>query len=286
MADDDPSSRLDGGSDERFTIAAGRASASIDARAGGRVEQISVGNQPLFITPDASRAATTSWGSFPMAPWVGRIRHGRFDFDGRAHQLVRNHLDGPEGPDDQVRRHAIHGTVFARSWVVDSTTSTTIAMHCSLSADGWPFAGGVARQHIEISERSLECGLTVETADIPFPAVIGWHPWLIAPDRLHFQPDAMYRRDRLGIPTGALGEPTAGPWDDCFIADGPVVAEYERDDAPRVSIAADCDHWVIFDEHAGALCIEPQSGPPDGLNIGHELVTSGRPLERAMRISW
>ena len=283
---------------EPITIAAGSAAAIVDHVAGGRVAQITVAGQPLLIEPDAARSPTVAWGSFPMAPWAGRIRRGRFEFGGRVHQLERNHLDGPrdaagaepgdrEGSDHDDRWHAIHGTVFVRPWEIEQVTATAVSLRCPLADHGgWPFPGGTARQRIEISGDRLECVLSLEASEAPFPAVIGWHPWFLRPARLHFEPRAMYERDHHGLPTGAIVPPTEGPWDDCFVATGPAIVEYDRDDAPRVTVSSDCDHWVVFDEPETSICVEPQSGPPDGLRLGHQMVAPGRPLERTMRISW
>lgn len=270
--------------------------ASIDTVAGGRVAQITVAAQPLLIDADPSRSTTITWGSFPMAPWAGRIRQGRFTFDGVDHQLECNHVDVVR---DAPHRHAIHGSVHARRWNVEHATATSVTMVCPLDGGGvdddgggggggglgWPFEG-TARQRIEVSDDHLDCELSVESAGSRFPAVIGWHPWFPASTSLRFRPDSMYRRDKFGLPTGALVTPTPGPWDDCFISTGPAILEYDREEAPLVTIASDCDHWVVFDEPADTICIEPQSGPPDGLNIGYEIITPDRPLTRSMRISW
>ena len=105
--------------------------------------------------------------------------------------------------------------------------------------------------------------LGVESTGADFPAEIGWHPWFRKPDGLEFTPTAMYERDDVGVPTGALVEPTPGPWDDCFVNTGPVVLRYDRPIASLVRIESDCDHWVVFDEPSDATCVEPQSGPPD-----------------------
>lgn len=290
MSEDLTASRLA----DHLMIRSGRATASIDVRAGGRVAQLTAGGQPLLVEPDATRAATTRWGMFPMVPWAGRIRHGRFAFEGREHRLERNHLDPPSAAsvaptDDEARRHAIHGTVFTRPWAIDEVTSTSVSMHCSLDADApanWPFAGGTARQRFDVSDNGLQCALSVETTRSTFPAVIGWHPWFAKPSRLRFHPTTMYERDSLGIPTGELVKPTAGPWDDCFVAAGPAIIEYDRELAPVVTVSSDCDHWVIFDEPEDSICVEPQSGPPNGLERGYELVTPDLPLTRTMRISW
>lgn len=53
--------------------------------AGGRLGSVTVGNRELLVTSSAD--GTFSWGSYPMTPWAGRVRHGRFAFAGREHTL-------------------------------------------------------------------------------------------------------------------------------------------------------------------------------------------------------
>ncbi|MEM1333882.1 MAG: hypothetical protein AAGG08_10520 [Actinomycetota bacterium] len=65
---------------------------------------------------------------------------------------------------------------------------------------------------------------------------------------------------------------------------------YERAAAARVEVTSDCDHLVVFDRPAHATCVEPQSGPPDAVNLGGahapDVVAPGSPLRRTMTISW
>ncbi len=50
-----------------------------------------------------------------------------------------------------------------------------------------------------------------------------------------------------------------------------------------VDIASDSDWYVVFDELADYVCVEPQSGPPDGLHAvgeswaGPAIASPGRP---------
>jgi aldose 1-epimerase len=248
----------------------------IDVEMGGRIAQIEVDGQPLLWTRPA---AAVGWGSYPMAPWAGRLRGGRFEFAGAAHQLDLNHVD------EDGTRHAIHGTVFASPWTVDDGDHTTIRLHSPLQRSGWPF-GGVARQTITATGSSVRCELSVESTGDAFPAAIGWHPWFLEPDRLTFTPSEMYRRDGIGLPTAELVDPLPGPWDDTFLNTDPVVLHYDRSAASTVAVSSDCDHWVVYDQPAYATCVEPQSGPPDALSMRPELVTPGTPLHRWMDISW
>jgi aldose 1-epimerase len=265
--------------DSTLILRAGEVTVTGHPATGARIGQIIVAGQPLLVdVPTEERPHPMSWGSFPMAPWAGRIREGRFSFGGADHHLAINHHDGP----DPRNAHAIHGLAFDRPWHVHDVSDTSWT--CSLEFD-WEF-GGVATQTVAVHHDHLDVTLVVESTGAAFPAEIGWHPWFRKPDRLEFTPATMYLRDTFGIPTGELVEPSEGPWDDCFVSTGPVALHYERTTAPLVRVESDCDHWVVYDHPSHATCVEPQSGPPDAFNLNPHVVTTSAPLTRTMTISW
>jgi aldose 1-epimerase len=258
-------------------LEAGLARVTIDLAAGGRIAQIEVRGQPLLWP---GPAPAIGWGSYPMAPWVGRVRNGRFDFGGTPYELTLNHVD------EDGTEHSIHGTVFDAPWTLDHVNDSAAELHCELTPTAWPF-GGTARQSITLTDTSVRCELSVESDGDPFPAAVGWHPWFLKPDHLDFRPTAMYRRDGIGLPAADLVEPVPGPWDDTFLNTEPVTLRYaDRTIAAMVTVTSDCDHWVVYDQPTFATCVEPQSGPPDALTMQPRLVTSEEPLRRWMQISW
>jgi len=207
-----------------------------------------------------------------MVPYAGRIRRGRFTFQGASYEVPLR-LDG----------HAIHGSAFVDRWDVLDVGLEHIELQCALE---WPF-GGTAHQHIQLTPVALVCVLSVLAGDKAMPVTIGWHPWFRTPadDRLEF--DAMYLRDEDYIPSGELvTPPPPRPWDDCFVgAHHPLQLRYE--DGPTVTVSSDCDHWVVFDQLAHATCVEPQSGPPDAVNLGlASVLAPGELLQRTMTIAW
>jgi len=301
---------------------AGRwAEAVIDLDAGARLRRLTVGDahDSVEILAEVSADAdptSSGWGSYPMAPWAGRLRHGRFDHPGAATTLRRNHRDGsgtgggPISPSiepidgelpcagDELA-HAIHGTVFGRRWQVAEQTGATLVVTCSLTdpadplALDWPHSG-TARQRITLGHDSIECELAVQFDDASVPVVIGWHPWFAKPDRLDVDVDAEYEVDDIGLPTGQLIEPSPPPWDTCFASSAPAVLQYDRRLANDVTVTSDCDHLVVYDKPAHATCVEPQSGPPDAVNLAAR-GAAPRPIEvpdigqsacHTMTISW
>ena len=65
-------------------ITSERATLTIDAEDGGRVSSLVVNDMELLVTEGAK---PTRWGSFPMAPWAGRLGFARLYFDGRTHEF-------------------------------------------------------------------------------------------------------------------------------------------------------------------------------------------------------
>ena len=180
-----------------LTLTADDVTVTVHPDAGCRIGQISVAGQPLLVdVPDVSHAMT--WGSFPMAPWAGRIAHGRFTFDGIEHQLDINHHDG-DGP---RRAHAIHGLVFDRPWVHDDlhdVSDTSCTASCGFD---WGF-GGQVTQTIELHADRVTTTLTIESTGRAFPAELGWHPWFRKPDRSGVLTDRDVRTRRVRHPRRA-----------------------------------------------------------------------------------
>lgn len=240
------------------TIGTGRIVVEIDRFSGGRVAQIRVGETPLLVGPGEAGSSPIAWGAYPMVPWAGRIRHGRFEFDGRRYQLPLNHGD-----------HAMHGVGLALPWNEDARDTDSIELSLELPADDrWPFGGSVT-QSIGVDDGGVSFAMTVTATDRAFPVSFGWHPWFRKPTALDFHPVSMYRRDDDHIAVDELVDVSAAPWDDCFINHRPVGMSI---DAVDVTLSSECKHWVVYDEPAHATCVEPQTGPPDAFNIAPLIV--------------
>ena len=261
---------MSGGADV-LELRAGSASLVVSAADGGRLTSVVVGGRELLW---ANRNdGLYGWGSYPMVPWAGRIRHGRFAFLGREYQLPIN-----------MPPHALHGVVLDRPWTMTGPDSMTIDLD-----ERWPFRGRV-RQDFALSEDGLAVTLTVE-ADEPMPAMVGWHPWFRrvlsdgeAPVTFEFSADEMLVRDAEGMPTGERVAPSAGPWDDAFtgVTAGPTLTW----PGLRLELGATSEWWVVYSEPGHAICVEPQSGPPNAANSGPDVAAPGAPLAHTMTWRW
>jgi aldose 1-epimerase len=263
MADAPPSASL--------VLEAGDVRATIRPDQGGRVSSLVIGGPEVIVTgdPDPMR-----WGCYPMAPFAGRIRHGRFAFAGVEHAL-------PLG----MPPHAIHGVVWDRPWRVDGPETLSIDLD-----DRWPFRGRLT-QRLALEPDGMRFELELEVDD-RMPATIGWHPWfrrhLVDGDPsvvVELDADEMLVRDAEGIPTGERIAPPPGPWDDAFtgVHGEPALTWPGR---LRLRLASTCPWWTAYTEPANAVCVEPQSGPPNAVNGTPEVVEPGRPLVHTMRWRW
>ena len=249
---------------------------TLDEATGGRVTSLSVQGTELLVQEGEDMF---HWGSFPMAPWVGRLRDGTLRYNGREHQFPLN-----------CPPHALHGLVTERHWQVTGPRELSVDL-----AEPWPWRGRVV-QRIATETDSLVFHLRVESAE-PMPVAIGWHPWFRKEIQrgceagrleaeLRVSPRQMCLNDASGLPTGELGPPTPPPWDDCFtgMADDPVI---RWGDFLELRVQSTCRYWVIYDREDDGLCVEPWSDPPNSLNMSAaRVVAPGQPLEETMRWTW
>jgi len=174
--------------------------------------------------------------------------------------------------------------VLDRPWRVDGPDAISIEMD-----ERWPYRGRVT-QRFALTEDGLDIEMTLEAFE-PQPAAIGWHPWFRralepggTPVSLAFDAAEMLVRDEEGIPSGERTTQPDGPWDDCFtgLRSDPVLTW----PGLRLTLSSSCAWWVVYTEPEYAVCVEPQSGPPDAANLAPQVVEPGVPLTHTMRWRW
>ncbi|MEW1720994.1 aldose 1-epimerase [Streptomyces sp. NPDC093109] len=259
-------------SEESIRLAAGDAELTINPANGCRISSLRIGGTELLRQGER-------YGCFPMVPWCGRIENGRFRNGDEQHQMP---LNSPP--------HAIHGTGRNTAWSTASAGKSEAAFTYDL-ADPWPYRGRVT-QLFELTEDALTLTLGVEAHDTSFPAQAGWHPWFqrsLAGGReveIDFSPEWQEERGDDHLPTGRRIAPLPGPWDDCFGMPDGVDVKLTWPEQLELTVKSRAEWVVMYDEQAEAVCVEPQSGPPNGLNTLPRLVTQIEPLEIASTWSW
>ncbi|MCX4737779.1 aldose epimerase family protein [Streptomyces antibioticus] len=256
---------------EEITLAAGDAEVTVLPGNGGRIGGVRVGGLELLRQGER-------FGCFPMVPWCGRIRDGRFRDGGAVHQMPLN-----AGP------HAIHGTARDGAWKVARRSAAETVLTYDL-VEPWPYPGRVT-QVVALTADFLTLTIGVEAHDSSFPAQIGWHPWfhrnLGGQDvQVDFEPAWQEERGDDHLPTGNRIAPKPGPWDDCFGMPGGVDVTLTWPGQLELKVTSPEQWAVVYDEQEAAVCVEPQTGPPDGLNTLPRLVTPLEPLEATTTWSW
>ncbi|MFT7473363.1 MAG: aldose 1-epimerase [Verrucomicrobiales bacterium] len=249
----------------------GRATVAVDVANGGRVSSLRIDGVE-FLVGSGTGSGPLSWGLYPMVPFAGRLRNGHVSFEGREVQLPLT--NGP---------HAIHGYGFTNPWTRLSETEIRYELH-----HPWPWKGDVI-QRFELRESSLTLVIQVNAVDRQ-PFQLGWHPWFNRTvstgeeATLKFEAQSMFARDTAGIPSGHLTTPSAGPWDDCFtdIRSGPTLRWGDL----VLQLSSTAHQWTIFDKPEHALCIEPQTGPPNALNDDPEVLECGESRQETFTIQW
>jgi aldose 1-epimerase len=251
---------------------------------GGQPVELSVGDVTVVVDPDRG-ARARSWtvgghellarrgddpvenGMYPMAPWAGRVRGNRVEWHGDVHALPATY-----GP------WALHGTVPRQAGAVVSHETGPDSALVVVRFDGLPDWPWPARVDISwhLRPRELTTVIGVHALAEPFPVTVGWHPWFRrrlevgAPLEWSLAATSRLERGEDHLPTGRLlpHDPTAGPFDDAFLVpDGRALVRWPG--ALSLDVSGDGEWYVVFDELAEAACVEPQSGPPDGLREGY-----------------
>ncbi|MBO0652229.1 aldose 1-epimerase [Streptomyces triculaminicus] len=253
-------------------LKAANAAVTLDPGNGCRLNSLKIDDTELLRQGD-------HYGAFPMVPWCGRIELGRFRNGGDVHQMPVNHPP-----------HAIHGTGRDTAWRTARADERSAAFTYDL-ADPWPYSGRVT-QLAELTENSLTLTMGVETYDDSFPAQAGWHPWFLRnlgtgkDVEIGFQAAWQEERGDDHLPTGRRITPRPGPWDDCFGMPDGVDVTLTWPGALELKITSRAEWVVVYDEQTEAVCVEPQSGPPNGLNTHPRLVTPIDPLEISTTWTW
>lgn len=106
--------------------------------------------------------------SFPLVPYVNRIRGGRFQFRSRDVQLAPN-MEGDPSP--------LHGQGWLAAWDVIESSDTRAELRFFHEAGEWPWRYE-ARQFFRLSESGLSVELCCRNlSDEPMPCGLGQHPY-------------------------------------------------------------------------------------------------------------
>jgi aldose 1-epimerase len=126
------------------------------------------GKIPVFRGVAPGEGAILDQASFPLVPFVNRIRGGAFRFRGREVRLAPN-LEGDPNP--------LHGTGWLAAWDVEKRRNSEAVLRFRHASGAWPWTFHAA-QHLALDANGLTLTLTcTNESREPMPCGLGLHPY-------------------------------------------------------------------------------------------------------------
>ena len=159
-------------SDDTVILEAGRLRLELSPSIGGSISGFDwlsdLTAQPILRRCNSGGGNVLDAGSFPLVPYVNRIRGGRFTFRDREVRLEPN-MAGDRSP--------LHGQGWLVPWKVEKADDRGALLSFRHEAGEWPW-DYEARQEFMLDERRLTILMTCRNCSAePMPCGLGQHPY-------------------------------------------------------------------------------------------------------------
>ncbi len=193
---------------ERIALGASSLQLSIDPDTGGSIaafDWVEGGrNVPILRGCGDVSGEVLAMGSFPLVPFVNRVRDGRFTFRGRTVTLARN-MASDASP--------LHGQGWLSAWQVDAADATSATLSFDHVPGEWPWAYRAA-QRFALDAHGLTLTLScLNQSDEPMPCGLGQHPYFhcTATTRIATRVSEVWTIDEQVLPVDRI--PATGEYD-------------------------------------------------------------------------
>ncbi len=155
-----------------LTLASGPLELLLSPATGGSIARFAWRGEgrtiPILRGCDGDPEHVLATGSFPLVPYVNRIRGGRFSFRGRDVRIAPN-MVGDRSP--------LHGQGWLGAWIVEQASDNSASLAFDHPAGEWPWHYA-AEQHFALTADELTVELTCRNlSDSPMPCGLGQHPY-------------------------------------------------------------------------------------------------------------
>jgi len=155
-----------------IVLVAGQLRLTLSPSIGGAISAVEWmaedGWRPILRKSHSGLEKVLDAASFPLVPFVNRIRDGRFTFRGSEVVLAPN-MAGDPSP--------LHGQGWLGHWDVETSDERKAVLSFHHEAGEWPWSYE-ARQEIALDERGFSAALTCRNrSDEPMPCGLGHHPY-------------------------------------------------------------------------------------------------------------
>jgi aldose 1-epimerase len=160
------------GEGSTVTLVAGRLRLSLSPLIGGAISAFEwmedSAPRPILRKSHTLLENVLDAASFPLVPYVNRIRDGHFTFRGREVRLAPN-MAGDPSP--------LHGQGWLNPWIVEDSGDRRAVLTYRHHSGEWPWSYE-ARQEFAINEGGLSVTLSCTNSDTePMPCGLGQHPY-------------------------------------------------------------------------------------------------------------
>jgi aldose 1-epimerase len=153
-------------------LAAGGLRVGLSASIGGSISSLEwvdgTFSRPILRESHSPLEKAVEAASFPLVPYVNRIRGGRFTFRGREVRIMPN-MAGDPSP--------LHGQGWINPWVVEEAGERTARLSFRHESGEWPWTYE-AVQDFAVDEGGVTIKLECRNvSDEPMPCGLGQHPY-------------------------------------------------------------------------------------------------------------
>lgn len=226
----------------------------------------------------------------PILLPANRTYMGRFTFEGKEYSLKVN---------EPANNASLHGFVHLQSFeLTEYGADRATVRYTNRSAEVYPFDFTLS-VYYSVDEQGFSARYEiVNDGDGNMPLTFCLHTTFVEPESFCVPIDMCQEKDSHHIPTGRYVELNDGEKEIVTgsRSKGKVISGYYRSCGNiahvgdyTYSVSDNFDHWIFFNGRgeSGLLCVEPQAGAVNGLNIegGHIVLPPHERIEFTTRIS-
>lgn len=247
------------------------------------------GTPILRSTEPAALTSARPSACYPLVPYSNRLAYRQFRWQGRDYTTQQNFDDNP---------HSVHGMGWQRPWKIVSSSGLEALIELVHPGDAdWPFPFE-ATQHFALTPASVTVEMVfTNTAGLPQPVGLGWHPYFTKRARSHLQialasrwdSDAAQLPVRQVAQPGIDGDVSQLDFDNCF--DGWRRPARIGDEKFALQLTSSLDRLVIFTpQDKPYFCVEPVSHVSNAIHMadpaahGLRTLAPGERFEATMKL--
>ena len=277
---------------DTITLKFGDWQADVCPRLGGNIIGLSYKDEAVLrplVNEDDLKINPYLWGAPILMP-ANRTKAGKFNFEGREYTLPLN---------EPLHDNNLHGSVLYQVFdLVEADEAHAVLRLVDKECASYPFPFAMTVTYA-LSENGLTADYEVENiGEGNMPLTFCLHATFVEPEDFTCPIDLAEERDPHHIAVGRYIElnPTEKAIADSSPSRGISISGYYRASGKtarigsyKYSVSENFDHWIFYNGagKGGYLCVEPQAGRVNGLNMadGHIVLAAGEKIRFETKIS-